>query len=919
MRWFFALFALAGLFLPAPSWADEDLHSRAEAALKRYYAESLRRPFIITEESERPKENPPPWSGPLKQLSSTKPEERRQGAAYLRELLSVALGHEQSRTAPWRSTPYWGGGAEMPARDLRKVVAEKLAEAGPLSDAVPVFRWYVEKEPMDSALGPVMKALDKLDSKDADAIRTELAVKPHDNAVVAAEAMKQIAARNKTVPAERLAALCHHHRAAVREAARKLNAQQGGKDPGPFDAAKAVRSEPVRKVMDQVLALLTELPPAKAEFVKLSVRHIDEKKAIKESWDTHGWLIRRKGDTIEVYSPYGRQQTFHNGEKKRVEHSERSPDGKGTVHYEIDITVDVAVSPAEVKELVADVEASRKKGEAGNDLSEQGPLTGQFRGQGATLYEAILGAWLYRSGKDTEAAQILLPALDSLYRDSHFVQMVRGRLGEIRGYQMLVAFAGDRDYEQALRHARFIDEHCPDTRFHEYAKRFAKELPRRMDDFKKFKLPTPAEWAESKKKLTRAQQIDFLCERMRLLNCFQMGQPGGYWPDDEQYVEPCGMKENASWGLRMGKTQVINPLTELQGPVNWFKRDKPRPKGLELTLKDVPRLSKYLREDWYMLIVGFWRDFHPDRHLSTTRPQFAEIINGLAGKDICKIEGWDKLTPTEIDKEIERINSWAATNTGKSALELDWNALQEAVAAGADWRAIEKRVESLLKQKETRVYDVMKLYLENAETDPYSKSCILEAYLHNDVSQAKELAPKFLDAKKNYLRLQAALIVFQTGEKSKARRILGDGLANGEIGRAFVDAVDMLLKDGSAESRKQVARLFSNRRLPHERDWARVEALRQCAGAGMKEAYQFYLPLLDINKSELPHLDEKGKESGASFFHPTVAEELAREIVEKFAPKDPAIKDIVKKFPKTADQLPHLKKWLQERIDAKRE
>ena len=43
-----------------------------------------------------------------------------------------------------------------------------------------------------------------------------------------------------------------------------------------------------------------------------------------------------------------------------------------------------------------------------------------------------------------------------------------------------------------------------------------------MDDFKKLKLPTAAEWADLKKKLTRAQHIDFHCERLRLLNCFQM-------------------------------------------------------------------------------------------------------------------------------------------------------------------------------------------------------------------------------------------------------------------------------------------------------------------------------------------------------------------------------------------------------------
>src|SRR5262249_38770332 len=146
-------------------------------------------------------------------------------------------------------------------------------------------------------------------------------------------------------------------------------------------------------------------------------------------------------------------------------------------------------------------------------------------------YEAILGAWLYRAGRDAEAASILLPALDSVYADHYLVDTVRHQVGEIHGYRMLVAFAGDRDYAEVLKHAKLINERYPDTRCHAYARGLAEQLPRRTDDFTKFKLPTPAEWADLKKKLTRGQQIDFLCERMRLLNCFQLGQPGGYMPD----------------------------------------------------------------------------------------------------------------------------------------------------------------------------------------------------------------------------------------------------------------------------------------------------------------------------------------------------------------------------------------------------
>ena len=395
--------------------------------------------------------------------------------------------------------------------------------------------------------------------------------------------------------------------------------------------------------MDQLYRLMPELPSEKAEFVSVGVRYRDKKKVVKDSTDTEGWLVERKGQTVKIYTPYGRFQTFENGKRTKIEHREPSANGQGVTISKIDVTVEVTVKPGKIDELVKGVAASRAKGEAGSDLSEQGSLTGQFRGSGATLYEAILGTWLYRAKQDAEAGRVLLPALDSLYRDQHLAQLVLQRMGELYGYRMLVSFAGDRDFRQTLRNAQAIDKLYPGSRFHEYAKGMIKQLPRREGDFVKLKLPTPAEWAEQKKKLTRNQQIDFLCERMRLLNCFQSGQPGGYFPDETQYAEPCGITSNASWGLHRGKTEVINPLTELVGPINWFDERKPRPRGLELTLKDVPLLSKFLRDDWYMLIVSFWRDFHPDRNLSGTRSQFAEIINGLAHKNICKADNWGQL------------------------------------------------------------------------------------------------------------------------------------------------------------------------------------------------------------------------------------------------------------------------------------
>src|SRR5207245_5012670 len=119
----------------------------------------------------------------------------------------------------------------------------------------------------------------------------------------------------------------------------------------------------------------------------------------------------------------------------------------------------------------------------------------------------------------------------------------------------------------------------------------AAQLPRRGDDFVKLKLPTPAEWEGLKKQLTRAQQIDFLCERMRLLNCFQQGQPAGIELSQKQFAEPCGISRDASWGGSQGRTEVINPLLELRGPYGWFQGKlnsfdvEGRTKGMNLTLK----------------------------------------------------------------------------------------------------------------------------------------------------------------------------------------------------------------------------------------------------------------------------------------------------------------------------------------------
>ncbi|MFO0825310.1 MAG: hypothetical protein U0792_19675 [Gemmataceae bacterium] len=881
----------------------------ARTALDRYYAERLKQPFLRLPNDPEPKVSPPPWEVPFKQLASEKVEERRAGAAYLRELLALSLEDETSGKAPWRNTPYWGGGADVPARDLRDRIADQLPKTKPCAEVLQLLKWYLEHERMDRFLGPVLATLGKHDGEESDALRVEIASKPHPNAIVAAEALKQIAARKKTLPAEALASLCHHHRKAIRDAARSLNKQQSGKDPGVFDPAKAIRAEPVTKLMDRVLKLMPDLPPPKAEFVTVTVRYLDDKKAERQTHEETGWLIKNEKGVVVIHTPHGRLRTLHDKQKTNIWVYEETPTGRKSV--ELPVTTELTVKTIGADDLLNKVVASRKGNDAGNELSEFGGLSGQFRGSGATLLEALLGAWLYRAGKDEDAAKVLLPALDSVYRDEHLVFIVRDQLGELVGHKMLVSFVGDRDYTAAIKHAKLIDELYPNTRFHPYAKDFLAQLPKRMDDFTKLKLPTAKEWADLKKKLTRDEQIDFLCERLRLLNCFQMSQPGGCDPGETQYAEPCGLSENAAWGGGRGKTEVINPLIELRGARGGRDEDKPKHTGLELTIKDIPRLSKFLRHDHYMLMISFGRDFAPGRSLDSTREYFAGIINGLAKRDLVREHDMARMTEAEIDAHIQKIAKWGTENANKAEQELLWESLEEDVKAGAPWGRL-NNAWRLIELKDKRMLPVLRKYLTET-TSEYDLHSLLYWCRDYDPAAFITEARQFAKHKSVDLRLAAGYILFAGGERAEGTKLFADILEKGELGRLGEEAplklIETLLKEGSRESKATARLIFKNPKFTDiTTGWVRASLVRQCAEAGLGEAYLSYIPLLDIKGSSI---------GGISYSTDTVVGELiATEIIERLAPKDPEILRIKKEFPKPADQIAPLKDWLRAKAKA---
>lgn len=902
---------MAASLLVSVATAQDRLADRVAADLKAYYEESERQPFLVFPDDPPRAKKPAPWETPLKELSAAAPATREQAAAYLRALLDQALSDERSGKARWRATPFFHGESVNAAVTLRERIADALAESPATPAALPIVRWYLEHEPRPVVQQSTMKALARLNTQEADGLRVELARQPHANAAVVLAALDQIIARKQTLDPDKLALLCQHHRASIRAKARELNEQQKGMDPGPFDAARAMQAPGVRKLLADVDRLMIDPPPAKAKFVAVTTTYFDKIGKEKE-YVVRGWLLKEEANKIDILTPFGRRQQFE------LHATPVKSPGKNE-------SMTCTMAAVTARQAVDRLLELRKKGDGQFALSERGELTGQFERGRVTLYEIMLVHWLHTRQEDGLAAEVLLPALDHLYRDEHFVLIARAKIGDLLGQQMLVAFVGERDYAKAERLAWTLAERFPATRYHEVAVRLNKQLPARGEDFKKLTLPTAKEWAALKPTLTRAQQIDYLCRRMRLLNSFQWGQPGDVVYSDTQFAEASGMSEDAAWSGNKGKTEVVNPLMELAGPV-----DGPRvpgakqAKGLDLTVADIAYLAPFLKDDWYLLMVSFHRDFAPDRRLHATRELFTGRINHLAMQDICRKERFEKMTPQEQDRDIQRLVAWSRANAGKNEPELLIAGLEDGLNHGDDWIDVMDRAGRLVELKEKKAPPILVRFLDSKATDDHGREEILALCRRLDGVAARDASLKYLQSEHVGLRVEAALIQFESGKRTEGREVLANALAQGPLpGRHDVpsrlandrrgsvpskswlfEVVDALLNEGSEPSRQAAAQLFANKQLAlldEPRDRARV--LRRFAAAKLPHSFQFYLPLLDVT----------GRDLGQVKLNRPVAETFAEEITTLFAPDDPAIRAIAKNSPKTADRLPALKQWLEDR------
>jgi hypothetical protein len=535
------------------------------------------------------------------------------------------------------------------------------------------------------------------------------------------------------------------------------------------------------------------------------------------------------------------------------------------------------------------------------------------------LDDISVGQWLHSRRRWAEAASILLPSIGSIdFADELQPAKVRGWAGVHVGHAMLDAFAHG-NYATAIQIAGRIDREFKDTHFHTHALKLMRELPQRTEDFRSFKLPSPQEWKAIKSRLTRVQQIDYLCERIRLMRRGHTGQ------------------RMVKSDTDLTGSEVINPLVELGGQIGTYmhgSRSGP-PEGLSLTISDIQYIAPHMEKEWStMRFPTFER--HPyrpsvnyQRALITPRQLLVPIINRVAKHDLSYLIsdhplsqfdlrqlGIEKLTEALVATEIQRIIAWSREKQSATPADISLAAV-EAGLRRKYWASVRGAAKELISAKDKRIAPLLAQFLE-ADIIERQKVEILIALEDVDGALATKAASGLLRSDNFGVRAAAAGVATKlpeyrgAGPALKFIRSKGDGVKD----QHYPSVVSALAKSRAPDSKKLLMEItgFDAAGVTRWPDGsARVQVIRSLSDAGLPHGLKHYRTLLDSNEpaGNFIPVDMPPIKVGNGRF---IAPYIAFEIIHQYAPKDGAIVAIREETTEIGDRVSRLKAWLDGKI-----
>jgi hypothetical protein len=737
----------------------------------------------------------PPFAAALDDLRGDDAAARAKAGKYLLALFKQSLADEDNGRAPWKKTPYFGGGSVNAAREFRQQLAEAFGKKAAGADAIESTIWLLDVERVADNQKAGMQALSRLQGPKGDAVVKHLLDPIHPNGDVATGAVKEVGKRKLKELGPILLTLCGHYRESVRDEARKV-AKEMKLTPIPKYKPDKAFTPWLEKQLTNIAAMAVIDIPKDAKWVRL--KHTADKE--DDSSEATGWLLSEEGKEYRLLDWFGEEVTFPK---------------KGT-----------KVTPAtlaETAEKFRSLRANTKdRGQLMDILSRRGPASGQFQPWFVSQPELLVGAWAFVRGDRKTAAAALFERIDQMQDDRWLTEVARDLIGHTYHQDMLEAFSYERDYARALTLAKHLSKPLfNDYQYQKRAKNLAEQLPRRGEDFKTFKLPTPAEWKEQQAKLNRKEQIKYLADRLRLVNCRQHGQPGGVSYRDKQRAATFADEKR-------GKiAEVINPYTELF--------------ALKLTVADLPELVPYLGDDNYMLVFSYWRDFHPNRTLHQVNWAVANLVNDTAKRDLADLPAYNDHDAAGRKAHLDKILAWCKANANKTREQL----LLDALATG-DGEDFANAAGELVADKNAKALPILIARMKDFKD---AQGEIVEWCHDLDSAEAAKPAREWVQSKDVKTRFWAALILLRHGDKKKSEGLepLRDILGKDDGTHYYPRALDDLLAAKTKEALDLAAGIIERPHFGSDHNIGPV--LHRLLLAGRQEALDYLLARLDNTES----------------------------------------------------------------------
>jgi hypothetical protein len=649
-------------------------------------------------------------------LGAAEQETRSAAGRFLMALFAQSFADERNGRARWAAMPYWGGGSRSDAREFRKYLAEEFGKNAKGDGAFPAVRWLAETERMLEGNVAAAAVLPRIESPEMEKLLGDLLVQPHPNESLAKAAVTEAGRRKLRALLPRINELCFHYRTSVREAARKALVEVSGPhEIKPFNPADGF-SPWLSARLSEIAQLVPEKIPSDAMWAQFDVDV--SKLPVPDSWRTpdkvRGWALGEEGKNLRVISWFGEVHVFPKTAVKR--------------------------RPLKLADEVQRMNDARKSEDGHHALSSSGGLTGQFESGTISVPEALLGAWLFERGEMEKAAALLFPRIEAMQDDRWLAWISRDLLGHLYHQQMLQDFSG-RDYGRALARA----EHLSKAVFDEYeyqsrAKELAAQLKKRGEDFKTFKLPSADEWKKLAAGMSREEQARWLAERLRLLNCLQLGQPSDVNYHDPQFSTVDKRDDEAKTG------DVINPFNELL--------------ALKLTVAELPSIVPALADTNFMPTFSYWRNFHPSRTLHRVNWVVARVINRTAKRDLALEDSLDELDDAGRQKLIASSLEWCKANLGKSGADL----LLDTLRTTKDRRDFRYAGREAVARK---VPGTAAALIARSGDFPELEDDIALLVERADAPESEEIARRWVKSEDESVRFYGALILLRHGDRAK--------------------------------------------------------------------------------------------------------------------------------------------------------